>query len=93
MKELRETERAVVLKVERDGEHMLKVAVSDNGPGLPGHSIDRIFEAFYTTKANGLGMGLLISRSIVEAHRGRLWAENNESHGATFCFTVPLAPP
>ena len=70
---------------------MLKVAVTDVGHGLSEDSPDRLFEAFYTTKPNGLGMGLSISRSIVEAHRGRLWAENNRSRGATFCFTVPLA--
>jgi two-component system, LuxR family, sensor kinase FixL len=70
---------------------LLKVTVSDNGHGLSEESIDRIFQAFYTTKAEGLGMGLSISRSIVEAHGGRLWAENNPRRGASFCFTVPVA--
>jgi len=91
MKESHVSERSVLLKVGRDGEHMLKVTVSDEGHGLSDDSLDRVFEAFYTTKPSGLGMGLSISRSIVEAHRGRLWAENNRSRGATFCFTVPLA--
>ena len=60
------------------------VAVSDSGPGLPQANLDRLFEAFYTTKASGLGMGLSICRSIVEAHGGRLWATPNEPRGAVF---------
>jgi len=91
MKESHVSERSVLLRIGREDEHMLKVTVTDVGHGLPEDSKDRLFEAFYTTKQNGLGMGLSISRSIVEAHRGRLWAENNRSCGATFCFTVPLA--
>jgi two-component system sensor kinase FixL len=54
--------------------------------------MERIFEPFFTTKANGLGMGLVISRSIIEAHGGRLWATPNQDAGATFRFTLPLAP-
>jgi signal transduction histidine kinase len=69
---------------------MLKVTVTDVGHGLSDGAAERVFDAFYTTKPNGLGMGLSISRSIVEAHRGRLWAENNRARGATFCFTIPL---
>ena len=65
------------------------VAVSDSGPGLPQASPERIFEAFYTTKSTGLGMGLSICRSIVEAHGGRLWATPNEPHGAVFCVMLP----
>jgi len=65
---------------------------SDRAPPRERLARGDVFEAFYTTKTNGLGMGLSISRSIVEAHRGRLWAENNRRRGATFCFTVPLAP-
>jgi signal transduction histidine kinase len=66
------------------------VAVSDTGPGLNPASLTRIFEAFYTTKASGLGMGLSICRSIVEAHGGRIWAAANEPHGAIFCVTLPI---
>jgi PAS domain S-box-containing protein len=66
------------------------VAVSDSGPGLPQASLARIFEAFYTTKSSGLGMGLSICRTIVEAHGGRLWATPNEPHGAVFCVTLPI---
>ena len=66
------------------------VAVSDSGPGLPPANLERIFEAFYTTKASGLGMGLSICRSIVEAHGGRLWATPNEPRGAVFCMMLPI---
>ncbi|WP_394566568.1 ATP-binding protein [Bradyrhizobium sp. 31Argb] len=65
------------------------VAVRDSGPGIDPHHLERVFEAFYTTKSNGTGMGLSICRSIIEAHGGRLWAEANEPRGAVFQFTVP----
>jgi C4-dicarboxylate-specific signal transduction histidine kinase len=67
----------------------LLVAVSDSGPGLP-PDLARIFEAFYTTKATGLGMGLAICRSIVEAHGGQLWATPNKPRGAVFCMALPV---
>jgi len=65
------------------------VAVRDSGPGLDPDSLNRLFQAFYTTKPQGMGLGLAISRSIVEAHGGRLWATANESRGAVFQFTLP----
>jgi C4-dicarboxylate-specific signal transduction histidine kinase len=74
-------------KAESDG---VLVAVRDSGPGLPPAGLARIFEAFYTTKSSGLGMGLSICRSIVEAHGGRLWATPNEPHGAVFCMKLPI---
>jgi C4-dicarboxylate-specific signal transduction histidine kinase len=67
------------------------VAVRDSGPGIDPEGLERIFAAFYTTKSNGMGMGLSICRSIVEAHGGRLWAEANEPRGALFQFTLPNA--
>jgi signal transduction histidine kinase len=65
------------------------VAVEDTGVGLEAQSLERVFKAFYTTKPEGMGMGLAISRSIIEAHGGRLWATPNEPHGAVFQFTLP----
>jgi signal transduction histidine kinase len=65
------------------------VRVTDNGVGLSPEALARIFEPFYTTKAKGLGMGLSIARTIVEAHGGRLWATANPDRGATFCFMLP----
>jgi C4-dicarboxylate-specific signal transduction histidine kinase len=65
------------------------VAVRDTGPGLAPDTLGRLFEAFYSTKADGMGMGLSICRSIIEAHGGRLWASANEPYGAVFQFTVP----
>jgi signal transduction histidine kinase len=65
------------------------ISVSDTGVGLPSEKLDKIFNAFYTTKPQGTGMGLAISRSIIEAHGGRLWATANADRGATFHFTLP----
>ena len=91
MKDSDRSDRTVLLNIARIDERMLKVSVTDAGPGLPAGSPERVFDAFYTTKSNGLGMGLSISRSIIEAHGGRLWAENNLTRGATFSFTIPIA--
>ena len=68
------------------------LCVKDAGIGLKAEEMERLFEAFYTTKPHGMGMGLVISRSIIEAHGGRLWAEPNQGPGATFSFTLPAAP-
>ena len=67
------------------------VTVRDSGPGLLPETVERLFDPFYTTKADGMGMGLSICRSIVEAHRGRIWASGDVGQGATFQFTLPLA--
>jgi signal transduction histidine kinase len=67
------------------------VAVRDSGPGLDPSHLERVFDAFYTTKSSGMGMGLSICRSIIDAHGGRLWAEANEPRGAIFQFTLPAA--
>jgi PAS domain S-box-containing protein len=71
----------------------LLFSVSDNGVGLPTENLEQIFSAFFTTKAQGSGMGLAISRSIVESHGGRLWASANNARGATFHFTLPIEVP
>jgi signal transduction histidine kinase len=65
-------------------------SVSDTGVGLPMEKMDQIFSAFFTTKPQGSGMGLAISRSIVESHGGRLWATASDGRGATFCFSLPI---
>jgi PAS domain S-box-containing protein len=83
-------EREVLVRTELDGRNMIRTSVSDCGTGLTSDRLDKIFEPFFTTKRDGLGMGLSISRSIIEAHGGRLWAENNQSSGATFSFTLPV---
>ena len=68
----------------------MRVAVQDSGPGLTPEAFEHLFDAFYTTKSSGLGMGLSICRSIIEAHGGRIWAGANEPRGAAFHFTLPL---
>jgi signal transduction histidine kinase len=73
----------------RTEDGQLMVSVSDCGIGFPGESLERIFEAFFTTKPEGTGMGLSISRRIIESHGGRLWATANSGPGATFWFTLP----
>jgi PAS domain S-box-containing protein len=75
----------------RDGPGCVKLSVQDNGVGLPDGAAARLFEAFYTTKSEGMGIGLSVSHSIIERHRGRLWASSNEDAGATFTFSVPCA--
>jgi signal transduction histidine kinase len=73
-------------KAEPDG---VLVAVRDSGPGLAAETLERLFDPFYTTKANGMGMGLSICHSIIEAHGGRLWATPNLPRGAVFQLTLP----
>ena len=91
MKECPVNKREITVRAELGSRRMVEITVADHGTGLPGDKLDKIFQPFYTTKPNGLGMGLSISSSIIEAHGGRLWAENNADCGATFFFTVPVA--
>ena len=84
-----EATRELLIKTEQDGPGTVLVAVRDSGPGLKSESLDRVFDAFYTTKPGGMGMGLSICRSIVEGHGGRVWAMPNLPQGATFQFTLP----
>jgi signal transduction histidine kinase len=81
--------REIQVSAEKDATGGVRVAVRDTGPGLDPTSVGRIFEAFYTTKPQGMGMGLAICRSIVEEHGGRLWASANEPGGAVFHLTLP----
>lgn len=82
-------QRDLIIKSQPAENHELLLSVSDTGVGLPRQQADRIFNAFFTTKTHGTGMGLRISRSIVESHGGRLWAADNSPRGASFCFTLP----
>jgi PAS domain S-box-containing protein len=81
--------RELLISTERSQENALLVAVRDSGPGINPEHLERVFEAFYTTKSSGVGMGLSICRSIINAHGGRLWAEANDPRGAVFQFTLP----
>jgi two-component system, LuxR family, sensor kinase FixL len=89
MKGITNQPRELLIKSDQYESDKVFVAVQDSGIGLDQQSLDRIFNAFYTTKPEGMGMGLSISRSIIEAHGGRLWARSNEGLGATFQFTLP----
>lgn len=86
----REGPRELLVGSQMGGSDSVVVIVKDSGPGIDPDHIGRIFEAFYTTKPHGIGMGLAICRSIVEAHDGRLWAATNGSRGATFQFSLPV---
>jgi signal transduction histidine kinase len=83
--------RELGIKSQRAETEQLMVSVSDTGVGLPPQQTDQIFDAFFTTKPHGTGMGLRISRSIVESHGGRLWAGENPPHGARFSLTLSVA--
>jgi signal transduction histidine kinase len=77
------------VRTERDSRNQICLSIEDNGTGLDAEHLNKLFEAFYTTKAEGMGMGLSVSRTIIERHRGRIWASPNESFGATFSFSIP----
>jgi len=83
--------RRIVIQATRQQRHLVRVCIGDSGPGCPPDALDRLFEPFFTTKSTGLGIGLVISQNIIDAHGGRLWLEANSSAGATFCFTLPRA--
>jgi PAS domain S-box-containing protein len=87
--EARRPDRTVVIETRHDPGGMLEVSVTDSGTGLSPEAAQRVFEPFFTTKANGMGMGLPVSRTIIEAHGGKLWVESAPGRGATFRFTVP----
>ncbi|MEO2168580.1 MAG: ATP-binding protein [bacterium] len=89
MRDQEETRR-VTIRTFREGDESVAISVADTGPGLSPALLTRVFDAFFTTKRNGLGMGLSISRTIAEAHRGRLWAEPNHPRGAIFTLALPI---
>lgn len=84
-------DRAVIVFITLEDPKTVRVAVRDRGPGLSSDLLAMVFKPFFTSKSEGLGLGLSISRSIIEMHGGRLWAENNPDRGATFYFTLPVA--
>jgi signal transduction histidine kinase len=88
MSAVEDRERVLVVRTQRGEADQVRVAVQDSGIGIDPGSIERMFEAFHTTKPGGMGMGLSISRSIVESHGGRLWATPNDGPGVTFQFTL-----
>jgi signal transduction histidine kinase len=81
--------RELQICAKADPAQTVLVMVRDTGPGLDPATAERVFQPFYTTKPDGMGMGLAICRSIIEAHGGRLWVTSNEPHGATFHFAIP----
>ena len=89
MADMPETQRRLSLRTRKNGE-TVEVAVTDSGHGIGPDELPRLFESFYTTKENGMGLGLAIARSIVDAHGGEIVAENNQEGGATFRFELPL---
>jgi two-component system, LuxR family, sensor kinase FixL len=84
-------QRSIQVSARRTGPATVEVRVADTGPGIAADSLPRLFEPFYTTKAKGMGLGLPVSKTIIEAHKGRLWAENGPERGACFCFTLRVA--
>jgi signal transduction histidine kinase len=90
MSGMREGARELLICIEKSDSNGALVAVRDSGPGLDLETVDRLFEAFYTTKVQGMGIGLAICRSIIQAHGGRLWARANVPRGAIFQFTLPI---
>jgi PAS domain S-box-containing protein len=89
MESMGDAPKVLSIRSRREGIDLVRVEVCDHGSGL--NDAEKIFEPFFTTKATGMGMGLSICRSIIEAHQGKLWANNNESKGATFSFTLPVS--
>ena len=84
--------RKLLIRTEREDGDRVRVMVRDTGVGFDRQSMEKLFDAFYTTKRDGMGIGLSVSRSIVERHHGRLWAEPNDGPGATFSFSIPRGP-
>jgi len=91
MRAVHDRPRELTLRTEADADGRVRLSVKDAGAGFALDSHDRLFEAFYTTKPGGMGMGLAISRTIIERHGGRLWATGNDGPGATFSFAIPHA--
>jgi signal transduction histidine kinase len=90
MRSVTDRTRELVIGSLQETQEAVLVSVSDRGVGISTEIADRLFDAFFTTKSGGMGMGLAICRSIMESHGGRLWATDDVPHGATFQFTLPV---
>jgi signal transduction histidine kinase len=90
MRDINDRPRLLVVRTEHDKNDHIRLSVQDAGTGFDPKGAAKLFDAFYTTKSGGMGIGLSVSRSIIESHRGRLWATPNDGAGATFAFSVPL---
>jgi PAS domain S-box-containing protein len=90
MAETADGNRQICVRTMRNGDNTVEVAVEDAGHGIPANKLSRVFDSFFTTKKDGMGLGLSIARSIIEAHQGHIWAENNSQSGVTFRFTLPF---
>jgi signal transduction histidine kinase len=92
MSTIHDRPRDLLIRTEPDDNNRVRLSVSDVGIGFEPQAADRLFEAFYTTKNEGMGIGLSVSRSIIERHHGRLWATPNNGPGVTFSFSIPCRP-
>lgn len=92
MRDLNDRLRQLLVRTERDDGDGVRLTVQDNGVGFARQDAEKLFEAFYTTKSDGMGIGLSVSRSIIESHHGRLWAAPNDGPGAAFSFALPRGP-
>jgi signal transduction histidine kinase len=92
MRDIDDRPRQLVIRTDLDEGDRVRLTVRDAGVGFDPRSVNRLFEAFYSTKRDGMGIGLSVSRSIIESHHGRLWAAPNDGPGATFSFSIPLRP-
>src|SRR5262249_46225905 len=92
MRNVHDRARDLQIATTRERPNHVRLSVRDSGVGIDPQSIEKVFDAFYTTKDSGMGIGLSISRSIIQSHQGKLWASTNEGHGATFSFCIPCEP-
>ena len=83
--------RQLTIRTDRSEDGSVRVSVADRGPGIAPEKLEQIFESFYTTKPQGMGLGLTVCRTIITAHNGKLWATSKPGRGATLCFTLPVA--
>jgi len=92
MADVHDRPRQLLISTEREDSDRVRLTVRDGGVGVDLQNMNKLFDAFYTTKPDGMGIGLSVSRSIIERHHGRLWAEPNDGPGTTFWFSIPSGP-